>query len=68
MEIQDIINMSKNTTITNNSQYDGDKRIQGTDVARDRLIQNTLDRMRHPASKVNIVADSEIKLNMALPL
>ena len=58
MEIQDIINMSKNTTITNNSQYDGDNRIQGTDVARDRLIQNTLDRMRHPASKVNIVADS----------
>lgn len=58
MEIQDIINMSKNTTITNNSQYDGDNRIQGTDVARDRLIQNTLDRMRHPASKVNVVADA----------
>nr|DAR53230.1 MAG TPA: hypothetical protein [Caudoviricetes sp.] len=58
MEIQDIINMSKNTTITNNSQYDGDNRIQGSDVARDRLIQNTLDRMRHPASKVNIVADA----------
>ena len=58
MEIQDIINMSKNTTITNNSQYDGDNRIQGSDVARDRLIQNTLDRMRHPAIKANIVADS----------
>lgn len=58
MEIQDIINMSKNTTITNNSQYDGDNRIQGTDVARDRLIQNTLDRMRHPASKVNAAADA----------
>lgn len=58
MEIQDIINMSKNTTITNNSQYDGDNRIQGSDVARDRLIQNTLDRMRHPASKVNAAADA----------
>lgn len=58
MEIQDIINMSKNTTITNNSQYDGDNRIQGADVARDRLIQNTLERMRHPAIKANIVADS----------
>lgn len=58
MEIQDIINMSKNTTITNNSQYDGDNRIQGSDVVRDRLIQNTLDRMRHPASKVNAAADA----------
>lgn len=58
MEIQDIINMSKNTTITNNSQYDGDNRIQGSDVARDRLIQNTLDRMRHPANKVNAAADA----------
>lgn len=58
MEIQDIINMSKNTTITNNSQYDGDNRIQGSDVARDRLIQNTLDRMRHPAIKANAAADA----------
>ena len=58
MEIQDIINMSKNTTITNNSQYDGDNRIQGTDVARDRLIQNTLDRMRRPAIKANAAADA----------
>lgn len=58
MEIQDIINMSKNTTITNNSQYDGDNRIQGSDAVRDRLIQNTLDRMRHPASKVNAAADA----------
>ena len=58
MEIQDIINMSKNTTITNNSQYDGDNKIQGSDVARDRLIQNTLDRMRHSAIKANAAADA----------
>lgn len=59
MDIQDVINMNKKATVTNNSQYDGDNRIQGTDDVRDKLIRDTLDRMKYPATKVIVDAAAD---------
>ena len=59
MDIQDVINMNKKATVTNNSQYDGDNRIQGTDDVRDKLIRDTLDRMKYPATKVMVDAAAD---------
>lgn len=61
MEIQELINIAKNTTITNttNSDFDGTGKIENSeDTLRNTLIQNTQDRMKYSATKKNTAADA----------
>lgn len=60
MEIQELINIAKNTTIkNNNSEFDGTGKIENSeDTLRNTLIQNTQDRMKYPATKKDSAADA----------